>query len=420
MPLSKHGVELAARVAVVFFALALPASIIFGRSALGVALALALVALLVGVAGGLRWPVWPQPARPVLILTALIAAAWLPSLAVSIDPAASAMTLIRTTGTIAFGVAFAAFLARDQALESAKIFIIGMAAALLFAVAALYAYPPLMAFRSSGAPLPSTQFKASASGIACALPLLVFIGWRLGGWWRAVAALCVLSGFVVMFGTSSKSSLAGFLAASALAGVIVALRPVPRRNWALAVVVVALLAVSGGAFVALPGPAALVGGYELFAPKWLVDQHRQVIWQFTLQRFFEHPWFGWGLNVINLAPGANAVIPELGAEYIPSHPHNWMVETLAESGVTGFLPLILTVPGVALAAARAFWRKREPAWLAWLAMWLAYWSAGAFNFSMWNSSWQASGMILAALLYPHLRQGHSMGATSASATRSRV
>jgi O-antigen ligase len=205
-----------------------------------------------------------------------------------------------------------------------------------------------------------------------------------------------------MYGTGSKSSLAGMLAALAVGG-LVALTRRWRLGAAVAMaVVLAGLATTGLNAVLKTTPAQNYGGYALFAPPWLVDVHRQTIWQFTLDRFRERPWLGWGLNVINTVPGAGDTIPELKAEYIPSHPHNWMVETLSESGIAGFVPVLAVVLGVAVAAAAAYRRSGEPAWLAWLALWLTYWSAGAFNFSMWNSSWQASGMVLAALMCSHL------------------
>lgn len=406
--LSAHSKTAAIAVTTVHatIALSLPAAIVFGRSALGVTLALAALAMAAGAATGLRWPLWPHPARLPAALLAVVCIALLPSVTVSLDSATSAVTLLRIVALVAGGTLTASLLARHGDLRASRIFIAGMMAALLFALAALYLHPGLVAFRSRGPAVPSMMLKASASAIACALPLLIYLGWRLGGRWLVLSTLCLPLGIAVMYGTSSKSSLAGVLAALAVGG-LVALTRRWRPAAALGVaVVLAGLAAIGLNAVLKTTPVRSYGGYALFAPPWLVDIHRQTIWQFTLDRFGERPWLGWGLNVINTLPGAGDYIPEINGEYIPSHPHNWMIETLSESGVAGFVPIAAVVLGVAAAAIGAYRRSGELAWLAWLALWLTYWSAGAFNFSMWNSSWQACGMVLAALMCSHLIGRH--------------
>lgn len=385
-------------------ALALPASIVFGRAALAVTLGLAVLAMAAATAAGRRWPVWPQPLRAPLVLAGLVVVAWLPTVVASLEPAVSTTTLLRSVVTVAGGAVLAAFLVQDQRLTAWRLFVAGMLAAELFAAAALYVSPSLTAFRANhdGIAVPHMTLKASASAIACALPLLLFAGWRLGGWWRGAVALCIPLSLAIMYGTVSRSSLAGLLAALAVCAVVAVTRAGGLRRLAVALALLAALGGAGLGIALRSTPDLRVGGYALFAPIWLVDQHRQVIWQFTLDRFRERPWFGWGPNVINDVPGAGAMIPELQGEYIPSHPHNWMVESLAESGIAGFVPLLAVIVGIAAAAACNSRRHGGPAHLAWLAVWLTYWSAGAFNFSMWNSSWQASGMLLGALIWAEI------------------
>lgn len=384
-------------------ALALPSSIVFGRAALAVTLGLAVLAVAVAALAGRRWPLWPGFLRLPLLLAAMLALGWLPAVAGSLHPSASAVTVLRGMAVVVGGALLAAALAKDGRLIALRLFVAGMLVALAWAVVALYLTPAVAFFRAHhGAVVPHMALKWSASGIACALPVLIYAGWRLGGRWRGAVALCLPLGLAVMYGTVSRSSLAGMLAALALCGVVVLTR---RRGLRHLVIGLALLAALGGAGLATvlrATPHETAGGYSMFAPIWLVDRHRQVIWQFTLDRFAERPWFGWGLNVINTVPGAEDMIPELQGEYIPSHPHNWMLETLAEGGVAGFVPLLAVVAGVAVFAARRYRHGHDPVWLVWLALWLSYWSAGAFNFSMWNSSWQTSGMILAALVCARL------------------
>lgn len=383
-------------------ALALPAAIVFGRGALGAALGLALIGLLVSVAAGQRFPLWPVPARAPLTLMAVVTVAWLPAIAGSLSPLVSATTLARSLALVGGGIVLTALLAEDKTSRSLRFFILGMLVAECFAVAALYLSPSLLAFRIHGVINPQLVLKASSSAIACALPVLAYGGWRLGGRWWILTLPCLVMGVAIMSGTGSKSSLAGVICAVATVALVATTRTL-RVRYVLAVMAVAAgLAGIGLGATLKTTPHLSVGGYPLFAPTWLVDQHRQVIWQFTLERFLDRPWVGWGLNVINTAPGAGEEIPELHAEYIPSHPHNWMVETLAESGLSGFVPMLAVVVAVAVAAAAAYRRSGSATWLAWLALWLSYWSAGAFNFSMWNLSWQSSGAVLAVLLCARL------------------
>lgn len=381
-------------------ALALPASIVFGRVALGATLGLAVIALAAAALSGRRWPVWPWPLRIAALPAALMVLAWLPAVAVSLHAATSAVTVLRAVAVVAGGALLVGLMEQDRRLTALRLFVLGMLVAELFAAAAIYISPSIAFFRTHhGQPtVPAMALKASASGIACALPVLLYAGWRLRGWWWGAVALCLPLSLAVMYGTFSRSSLAGMLAALGLCGLVFLTR---RQHARVLLAGLALLAALGGAGLNAAlrtTPTETAGGYSMFAPIWLVDRHRQVIWQFTLDRFAEKPWFGWGLNVINTAPGAEDMIPELQGEFIPSHPHNWMLETLAESGVAGFLPLLAVVIGVAIFAARRYRLTQQPVWLAWLALWLGYWSAGAFNFSMWNSSWQVSGMILATLV----------------------
>lgn len=381
-------------------ALALPGFIVFGRGALGVALGIAVVAMTAAAAAGLRWRLWEGPVRPAVAIAGVLALAWLPAVVGSVSPGVSALTVLRTVAMIAGGAALVAFAARDESGWALRVFVVGMLTAQVFAVIALFVTPEVAFFRARGGiVIPRFALKASASAIACALPVLIYAGWRLRGRWVWAVALCLPLGLGIIYGTSSRSSLAGMLAALVLCGIVAATRARPVRHLLMGVTVALAVAV-GGVTTALHWTIPdTSGGYTMFAPIWLVDQHRQVIWQFTLDRFQERPWFGWGINAITTVPGASDIIPEMtGAEFIPSHPHNWMVEALAESGIAGFVPLLAIILGVAVVAIRNYRRGGNPATLAWMALWLTYWSAGAFNFSMWNATWQSSGLALAALV----------------------
>ena len=67
-------------------------------------------------------------------------------------------------------------------------------------------------------------------------------------------------------------------------------------------------------------------------PPWLLDYQRQTIWAHAIDIGMDAPWFGNGINAINLMPGADAPMPRNNLNIIPAHPHNWLVEVFAETG----------------------------------------------------------------------------------------
>lgn len=393
----------ASRTAFGALALALPAFIVFGRGALGVALGIAVLAVTAVTCSGVRWRLWNDPLRPALAVTAILGLSWLPSIIGSLQPGMSALTLTRTAALIAGGAILIDFARRDDKDWGLRVFVGGMLMSLIFAAVALFITPEIAFFRAhNGVVAPHFALKSSASAIACALPVLLYAAWRLGGRWAWAVVPCLPLGLAVMYGTSSRSSLAGMLAALVLCGIVAITRRRPLSHLLVALVLAALAGIAAIAVTLRWTEPLTLGGYHTFAPSWLVDLHRQTIWQFTLDRFFERPWFGWGLNAIATYPGADSMIPELQGEFIPSHPHNWMIESLAESGIVGFIPLLTIIAVVALAAGREYRRTGDRATLTWLALWLSYWAAGAFNFSMWNASWQSSGLVLAVLVCSRL------------------
>ena len=105
--------------------------------------------------------------------------------------------------------------------------------------------------------------------------------------------------------------------------------------------------------------------------------------------------------MINYVPGAFDQIPGYGYIYIPAHPHNWVLEVLAETGVVGLAPLVAVVAMMLARLIRDYLRSQDPAILAATAVSIGYWVSGLFNFSFWSAWWQVSFMILLALCLSH-------------------
>jgi O-antigen ligase len=106
-----------------------------------------------------------------------------------------------------------------------------------------------------------------------------------------------------------------------------------------------------------------------------------------------------GINTINFAPGAEAVIPNTATnlKMIPSHPHNWVLEIGAETGVFGLLALLGTIAITFIHIIRAYLRERDNSYLIALCIFVGYWASGLFNFSFWSAWWQMSFVLIIAL-----------------------
>lgn len=385
-------------------AVSLPASVALGKTAMGVGLVLAVLAVLIAAARGWRPRHGLVPGRAMALSSVAVAVAWIPSIVGSLHPVGSVQTVLGCLGMVM--MAWLAAVAMDEADDGlpSRWFLVVLAVALVFSLLALLVWPPLFSFRSRGLPAPALMLKAAASALVCAVPVVVLLAWRLGAGWRIVAGFCVAASLAVMDLTASKSSLAALLVAGIAVGIAVSTRPLRSclgRGMAWLAALAAGIAAIGGLIHRFT-PHEILGGYALFAPPWMVDRHRQTIWQFAMDRFAEHPWRGWGISMINQVPGAGDIIPELGYEFVPSHTHDWIVQILSEAGVIGFCALAAVVAGVGLAALRWWYRSGRGEALAWLALWVGYWTANLFNFSLWNTWWQSCLVVLAAMIV-HVR-----------------
>ena len=64
-------------------------------------------------------------------------------------------------------------------------------------------------------------------------------------------------------------------------------------------------------------------------PTELIDTHRQYIWGFSLNKFFNKPLLGYGPDTSNFIEGSQEIIGSKNTgtmPYIPSHPHNFIIE----------------------------------------------------------------------------------------------
>ncbi len=379
------------RGAIVLTALALPL-LVFGRGAMQAALGVAVLLALAAAWRG-RWPVLDVVrCRPLLLVVGAVALAWLPSVALSLDPLVSLGGWARTLTLAAGGMVLWTALGRDAA-DRALIFKVLLAASAVAIVAGLV---PTLLFDISHPVARSMKSKASAFVVM--LPLLVYAARVLGRRWWMVAAVAVLAALGLVLTTGSKSGLAGLAVACVVVVGLYAVRR--RRPWIIILGVVAALALVAQLKPwQRPAVDAEAEQYRLYLPHALVDTHRQVIWRFTFEKFLEKPVFGWGVNVINQSPGAGELVPGMRQEFIPSHPHSWLVEVSSETGAVGFLALVAALGWAVLRLGRSYLRGAGAAPLAGVATLTIFWSSAAFNFSVWAVWWQLVLITVLGLIF---------------------
>lgn len=379
------------RGAIVLTALALPL-LVFGRGAMQAALGVAVVLALAAAWRG-RWPVLDvSRCRPLVVVVGAVALAWLPSVALSLDPLVSLGGWARTLALTVGGMILWTALARDDA-DRALAFKVLLGATAVATVAALV--PTLMLDISHPV---ARSMKSKASAFVVMLPLLVYAARMLGRRWWMVAALAALAALGLVLTTGSKSGLAGLAVACVVVVGLYAVRR--RRPWIIILGVVAALALVAQLKPwQRPAVDAEAEQYRLYLPHALVDTHRQVIWRFTFEKFLEKPVFGWGVNVINRSPGAGDLVPGMLQEFIPSHPHSWLVEVSSETGAVGFTALVAALGWAVLRLGRSYLRGAGAAALAGVATLTIFWSSAAFNFSVWAVWWQLVLITVLGLIF---------------------
>lgn len=379
------------RGAILATALAVP-MVVFGRGAMQAVLAVA-VLLAAAAAWRGRLPFLDlRQCRPVLVAVGAVAVAWLPSIFVSIEPQVSLGGWARTIALAVGCMALWTALRRDAEgyRLALKLLLLATVAAVLPAAAATWVLDISHPVAQS--------MKSKASAFAVLLPVVIHAGATLRRRWLILAAVIACGVIALVLGTGSRSGLAGLAAASAVVAALYAVRR--RHTWIIVLGVVAALGLTAKAkpWVQSPNDAEAVR-YELYLPHAVFDTHRQVIWRFTFQKFLEKPVFGWGINVINLSPGANQNVPGMNQEFIPAHPHSWVVEVSAETGAVGFLALLGAIGWGFVRLGRAYVAGAGGSALAGLAALTVFWSAGAFNFSIWAIWWELVLMVSLALAF---------------------
>ncbi|MCG8510385.1 MAG: O-antigen ligase family protein [Rhodospirillales bacterium] len=344
-------------------------------------------------------------AEPLVVAAGVVLAAWLPSVVFSEMPWVSVQVFARMVLFLMLGLLlFAYFTDRAAALNLLfKIMFTGLAAGSAVCILAILFYPGssvLLTARAAGTSAGAAlMFKAAGSGAVVMIPLVLWAGWRLGGRWKVAGIALSTALLALVTLTSSRAGLAGFIGAVGITLLALALRPETRR-WVVLLALVYIVVITAIAGYLIDRYIVMVlPEDQLIFPSWLIDPHRQLIWSFALDLGSQQPWVGWGINTINLVqPAIDAQTPDPTRSPLPSHPHNWVIEIFAETGIVGVLPMLIAVSALFIVLLRRFHATGDLRFAAMLAASAAFWVSGLFNFSFWSAWWQVSYILVLAFL----------------------
>lgn len=343
---------------------------------------------------------------PQVVMAAAVLAAWIPSTVLSYLPWASVQVLARMALFLALGVwVYAYFSGQPRALDLLlKVLFVGLAFGLLVANFGIWAFPNVMVLVKGHAASSTVHAVLMVKGFASAavvlVPFVAWAGWRLGGVWKAASLVLAIGLLALAMLAGSRAGMAGLIGALGIVLVACMTRGKSRR-WAASLVLVFVLTITGILLYLSDHPHfGSVPEDVLIFPVWLVDPHRQVIWQYALDLAELRPWVGWGINTINLVPQLPGTSPiEFGVPVLPGHPHNWILEVFAETGVIGGTAMLFAVVLQFSAMLRRYRKGGDVRVLAALAASAAFFVSGLFNFSFWSAWWQVSYVLVLALLY---------------------
>lgn len=141
-----------------------------------------------------------------------------------------------------------------------------------------------------------------------------------------------------------------------------------------------------------------VQNQKFTVPISILDAHRQFIWGFSLSKFTQKPFLGYGPDTSNFIEDGQTVIGSIHTgtmKFIPSHPHNFFIELLLETGIIGTSLFIIFILFLNY---RIFHRSNfiEKKFLIFFNGY--FWGASLVNFSYWQAWWQASYFLILCFL----------------------
>ena len=130
----------------------------------------------------------------------------------------------------------------------------------------------------------------------------------------------------------------------------------------------------------------------------MIDAHRQFIWGFSLSKFKNNTLLGYGADTSNFINDSQKIIGHRATgdmTFIPSHPHNFLIEILLELGILGTFSFILFI----LLINYHIFLKANYKEKFYLIFFNGYfWGSSLVNFSFWLGWWQGSYFFILSLI----------------------
>ena len=378
--------------------------IFFGRSVMAVVLLAAFAKFL---ASDLRATAWVHFRRKLIMVLGLSISGtvglWTISAVGSLDPFRSLEAVWRTGIFVGMGVLFYEALKLDNEFRwvAVRSLVIATAATTFLGLLAEIGWPQLfwgLRFKGWLSTELVNELKAFSSLVVVLLPILLWsiFAERNRSLYQFLAIFGAIGTCMLVLESHNRAAIAGMLGMSIALMVCWAARPRTRKYVLLIgaltafvfIIVIAWLKISRGNW------GGSTPDYDWFFPVWLIDFQRQIIWCYSLDIARSAPWFGIGANTINFVSGANAPMPgNESLNILPSHPHNWIVEVIAETGGVGFIALLSIYVGLIYQFWSGFWRSGRAFYVVACAILAGYLVSGLFNFSYWSAWWQISTII---------------------------
>jgi O-antigen ligase len=390
-------------------------SVVASRAAMTVVFTLAAGCAAIGIlpqllsAAGWR-KAWSELRQPFGLAILVMLACWLASALAGIAPERSLEAWGWTAGLLLLGWVLVSALCEDERAiaEALWSLVVTSQICILLALAATYlwhgAVDPLGFRGMNNFPNARQGLKSYGSIVPVLAPLVIWAGWRLGGWWRIAALAYLPMALVFVLTVSSRAGLLGIGSIGLALAIGVLLTRLPQRAARWTAGLLGVIAVVGIVVFASYLPRPPIKGPEDYRISQTFQVHRQAIWGFAVHHALRAPVLGYGPDAARLIPGAHDRIPVIDHEYIPSHAHNWIFQALVETGFLGTAAMLVVVIMLFGRFVRAAARRRGVGWAGIAAMggffgsWLA-------NFSLWAAWWQLTFIVLAAILLAALAGG---------------
>lgn len=400
---TRHWRETMLGIAAILFGISAPL-FFFGRAAIGVGLGISLILALASADKSNAWRKMRRDiASPIggMIVATLIV--FLISATFSVVPGKSLATWFSRFLMLA-GIWFLMRLVEPKAKLAWGACVGATGILAIYSLVAVLTFPAILSLEALRHPDRVFDFvrylKPVGSFFVFGAMILAFDGFDrkdIKRWLSISLAIAILPILEIVEG---RANVAAIMAASGALGVgtILCLKSRVLRFGVFVGIVT--LVVAGLAWLSLTtqnSPSLL--GFDAYLPIWMIDIHRQMIWQFVFGHVFDYPFIGYGLNAAPWVPGANTLAGNSTQSVLPGHPHSWFMEIWLETGAIGLVMVVCLVLKTGFVAVEDV--RRHGVKVAGLPLMIlaAYWFAGLFNYSFWTSWWFAVVMLTFALAF---------------------